>query len=184
MFRISLTQVINEPTHFTETSSSLIDLVLVSNKSSVSLSGVADPFLSQELRYHCPTFNIFKFSKPERQSFQRFIWRYEHGNINLLRQKAASEDWNSLQNLDINVYAKALINKILDLSKQCIPNKVLTIRPSDPPWMNSFIRKQIRKRKRAYHKAKRTNRPNDWILFKRLRNLTTILIRDSKKSND
>ena len=147
----SLTEVINKPTHFTETSSSHIDLLLVSNKFSVLLSGVADPFLNQELRYHCPTFGIFKFSKPKRQSFQRFIWRYEHGDYNLLRQKAASVNWNSLQHLDINVYAKALINKILDLSKQCIPNKVVTIRPSDPPWMNSYIRKQIRKRKRAYH---------------------------------
>ena len=60
----SLTQMIDEPTHFTETSSSVIDLLLVSNNNSVLLSGVCDPFLSQEMRYHCPIFGIFKFSKP------------------------------------------------------------------------------------------------------------------------
>ena len=178
----SLTQMIDEPTHFTETSSSLIDLLLVSNSNSVLLSGVGDPFLSQEMRYHCPTFGIFKFSKPKRQSFQRFIWRYDQGDYNLLRQNVASFNWNTLQHQDISVYATALVDKILDLSKQCIPNKVVTIRPADPPWMNSSIRKHIRKRKRAYRRAKRTNLLNDWSIFKRLRNETTSLIRNSKKA--
>ena len=64
--------------------------------------------------------------------------------------------------------------------KQSIPNKVVMIRPSEPTWMNSNIRKHIRKRKRAYRKAKRTNLQIDWVRFKHLRNETTSLIRDSK----
>ena len=107
----SLTQMIKEPTHYTETSSSLIDLLLVSNKNYVILSGEADRFLSKEMRFHCPVYGIFKFSKPKRQSFQRFIWRYDQGDYNLLRQKTASTDWNSLQHPDINTYAKALTEK-------------------------------------------------------------------------
>ena len=70
----------------------------------------------------------------------------------------------------------------LDIMKQWIPNKVVTIRPSDPSWMTSCIRKLIRKRKRAYRKAKKMNAPNDRIIFKRLRNETTSMIRDSKKA--
>ena len=64
----SLTQMINDPTHFTESSSSLIDILLVSNKHSVILSDVGDPFLSQEMRYPA-SFRVFKVSKPKRQSF-------------------------------------------------------------------------------------------------------------------
>ena len=178
----SLTQMINEPTHFDKNSSSLIDLLLVGNNNSVLLSGVGDPFLNQPIKYHCPVYGIFKFSKPKRQSFQRFVWRYEQGNYNLLRQKAASFNWNTLKHQDINVYAKALVDKILEFSKQSIPNKVVTIRPSEPTWMNSNIRKHIRKRKRAYRKAKRTNLQIDWVRFKHLRNETTSLIRDSKNA--
>ena len=33
------------------------------------LSGVGDPFLNQELRYHCPIYGIFKFSKPRVKTF-------------------------------------------------------------------------------------------------------------------
>ena len=92
---------------------------------------------------------------------------------------ASSTDWKALHNPDINIYAKRLIDKILELSKDCIPNKIVTIQPSDSPWMTSSIKRYIRKRKRAYHRAKQTNFMNDWNTFRRLRNKT--MIRESKK---
>lgn len=90
-----LYQSVEQPTHFTENSYSLIDIILVSNKNNLILSGVGDPFIDQELRYHCPIFGIFKFSKPKFKSFLRHIWRYEYGDYNLLRQKASSTNWDS-----------------------------------------------------------------------------------------
>ena len=57
----NLKQTITEPTHFTETSVSLIDPVLVSSPESILLSGVGDPFLGQEIRYHCSIFVVFKY---------------------------------------------------------------------------------------------------------------------------
>ena len=57
--QFALHQSINQPTHFTETSSSIIDILLVSNKDNLILSGVGDPFLGQEVRYHCPIYGIF-----------------------------------------------------------------------------------------------------------------------------
>ena len=43
--QISIYQIITEPTHFTENSSSLLDIILVNNKIHVTTSGVGDPFL-------------------------------------------------------------------------------------------------------------------------------------------
>ena len=43
----SLLQLIDEPTHYTETSSSLIDLIFTTNVSSVLFSGVGEAFLDQ-----------------------------------------------------------------------------------------------------------------------------------------
>ena len=37
-------------------SSSLTDLLLVSNKDRIIVSGVGDPFLHQDIRYHCLVF--------------------------------------------------------------------------------------------------------------------------------
>ena len=105
---------------------------------------MGDPFLGQDLRYHCPIFGIFKFYKPIRRSFTRHIRRYEQENYDLRKEMALSTDWNALHNPDLNVYAKRPIDKILEISKDCIPNKIVTIRPSDPPWMTtSHVTKDI-----------------------------------------
>lgn len=80
------------------------------------------------------------------------------------------------------VYTKNFVSKLLNLAETCIPNKVVTIRPTDPPWITSAIKKHIRKRKRAYRKAKRTNLSSDWTRFKKLRNEIVSMIRKSKQS--
>ena len=48
--QFSLFQSITQPTHFTENTSSLIDVIFLTNKENLILSGVGDPFLNQELR--------------------------------------------------------------------------------------------------------------------------------------
>ena len=78
-----LYQSISEPTYFTENSISLIDLLQVSNKDRIIFSGVGDPFLQEDLRYHCPVFVVFNFSKPKMKCFKRRVWQYDQGNYDL-----------------------------------------------------------------------------------------------------
>ena len=82
--QFSLYQSISQPTHFTEHSSSLIDIILVSNKENLILSGVADPFLNQDVRFHCPVYGVLKFSKPKSKAFVSHICSFENGNYELL----------------------------------------------------------------------------------------------------
>ena len=55
-----LHQSIAEPTHYTETSSSLIDLILVHNQDSLVASGVGDPFLENGFAVSLPYFRTSK----------------------------------------------------------------------------------------------------------------------------
>ena len=55
--------MIQEPTYFTEHSSSFIDILIVSNKRHVIHCGVSDPFLHQDTRYHCPIYGILNQSE-------------------------------------------------------------------------------------------------------------------------
>ncbi len=64
----SFTQCITENTHFTENSSSTIDIVLTSNDNLISSSGVLDPFLQQNIRYHCPIYGILNLKKRKHKS--------------------------------------------------------------------------------------------------------------------
>ena len=181
---ISLTQVITEPTHydFTKDSASLIDIILVSNPAHLISSGVGDPFLQQNVKFHCPIFGLLNFTKPTRNSFTRRIWRYDHGDYNLFRQNIISTDRNEIKHDNINIYAKQFTNKLMNLAELCIPNKIITIRPADPPWITTHIKRLIRRRKRAYRVAKRTQNPHDWNKFKQLRNKATAAIRESKQA--
>ena len=180
--QFSFFQSIDQPTHFTENSSSLIDLLLVSNKDHLLLSGVGDPFLNQELRYHCPIYGIFKFSKPRVKTFLRHVWYYERGDFNLFRDKASTLDWGSLQSSDINIYADNINTAINSMATECIPSRHVQIKPLDPPWLTASLKRHIRKRKRAYRKAKITNLDSHWKKFKKLRNMVITMIRNSKKS--
>ena len=147
-------QLLSDPSHFiTEHSSSLLDLILVSNKEHLILHGVGDPFLDQQLRYHCPIYGFCKFSKPKAKAFTRHIWMYNNGYVGLLREKASSIDWHALENDDISLYASNLNSTILSLTKECIPNTSIRVRTSDPPWITTLLKRQIRKRKRLYRKA-------------------------------
>ena len=82
--QFSLYQTITEPTHFTENSSSPIDIILTSDKSNLIYSGVAEHFLHQDVRYHCPVYGVFKYTKTSRKSFTRHIWSYDRGDYDLL----------------------------------------------------------------------------------------------------
>ena len=58
------------------------------------------------------------------------------------------------------------------MSSECIPNKYANICPFLTPWMHNELRKLMRKRKRAYDKAKRTKLTQYWDKYKKRRNDT------------
>ena len=85
----------------------------------------------------------------------RHIWRYDLGDYNLLRQKASTFDWDSLQDDDINKYANSLDTTINAIAGECIPNKQIRVKPFEPPWLTSSVKRHTRKRKRAFKKVKK-----------------------------
>ncbi len=73
-------QLISTPTHFTENSSSLIDLIFVKEVQHVITSFVADPFIPNLTRFHCPVVVVLKLKKPKVTAYRRKIWLYDQGN--------------------------------------------------------------------------------------------------------
>lgn len=178
----NLEQVINEPTHYTETSASIIDLFFTSQKNLVVLSGVGEPFLEQNIRYHCPIYCVLKLKKPANATYMRHIWLYDRGNYEALSDELMHTNWNELKNSDIEIYASNIVDKILNTASNYIPNKTIKIRTSDPPWLTNNIRRLMRKRKRLYDKYKSSKNQSDFDNYKRVRNEVTKEIRNSKKA--
>ena len=181
--QLSLFQCISDPTHFTEHSSSTIDLILTSNKDIIKMSGTGDPCLEQATRYHCPIFCFLNLKSIKHPVFKRNIWLFDKGNYQLLREHVSNINWEHIKDNNINTYTNNVSNKILNISKSCIPNKEITIRPSDPPWITSHVKRLIRTRRRAYRKAQKTNTHVNWARFRNLRNQATTEIRAAKQSH-
>lgn len=100
---------------------------MVNNIHTVHLSGVGEPFLTQDIRYHCPTYCVFKFKKVISKPFTRKIWLYEKGNYDELRQLVNDYDWKSTYNDNVNLYAEDFTTKLLNMTEKCIPSKSVTI---------------------------------------------------------
>ena len=178
----NLFQLINEPTNFTEKSSTIIDLVFTSDKNNILSSGVGDPFLDQNVRYHCPIYFVLNFHKPVTPVVHRHIWLYERGDYESFSQDILETNWDALKHNDIDIYARNVTDQISTLAKKHIPNKSIKIRQSDPSWLTSEIKQMIRKRKRLYSKFKKSKKPSDFENYKHIRNKTIAEIRKSKKS--
>ena len=130
-----------------------MDIILTNNETHIFYSGVGNPFLNQEIRFHCPVFGILNFTKPKVKSYTLHTLSYDQGDCNLLREKAADTNLNILSDPDINIHAKNITYHISGISKACIPNRI-TRKKDEPFWMITNIKRYIRKRKRAYKKQK------------------------------
>ena len=178
----SLNQIITDYTHFTETSQSILDLILTNNKNDILLSGVGEPFLEQDIRYHCPVFCVLNFNKQKTHVFKRNIWLFDQGDYQSFSNELRNTNWEIFKDADINKYAKNVTAHLMNISSKHIPNKTINVRPSDPSWLNTNIKRLIRKRKRYYNKYKKTKTSSDCEVYKRIRNLVNNEIRNSKQN--
>ena len=56
---------------------------------------------------------------------------------------------------DINTDTNNITQHISKISKECIPNKNVRIKPNEHPWLTCQIKLTLRRRKRAYRKARK-----------------------------
>ena len=152
----NLKQLINEETHFTEYSASLIDLIMTRNSNSVLFSGVLDPFLPDQIRYHCPIILLLKFTRPSLRSYSRKIWNYSRADFDKCREPLMEFHLeNAVEQNEIENSVQIVQAAIFEAAEKSIPNKTIIIRPSDHPWITCHIKSLIRKRKRLYKNIKR-----------------------------
>jgi hypothetical protein len=70
------------PTHFTESSNSLIDVVIfVTNTNHILTSFVADSLIPGVFLFHFQIVSAINFSKPKGATYKRKIWLYDRGDI-------------------------------------------------------------------------------------------------------
>ena len=124
-----------------------------------------------------------KFLWPQNKTFKRRIWNYNLAGFDkyhhVLTNSNLEEKLN--QTTDIAQNSKEVTENIIYAADQAIPNKYVTIRPTEHPWITCHVKNLIRKRKRNFSKFKRTTNPLHLEHFKTLGNKIVSDIRRSKK---
>ena len=173
MNMFGLKQIIDNPTRVTPYSSTLIDLILVSDSLSCTDRGTLEPFCSD---HHAVYFST-NFMNLKSNFYIRKIWQYDNADFDLFRQKLQDCNWN-IQNKNIGDQIRCIAENITQSAEQSIPNKIVTIMPRDLPWFHNGIRRSIRNRLHGI--AKRLNNPDNWQRFRDARNKVTSEIGNAK----
>ena len=74
--------------------------------------------------------------------------------------------------IDVNIEESCdrLTKSLLDAAHQCIHSKIVTIRPNDKPWFNNYLRRLLRTKNRSHNTTKKSNKIEDWAIFRHHRN--------------
>ena len=142
----------------------------------------APPLLNQ-VRYHLPITGVLNHPTIVNASFKRKIFLYDKGGYESYRNLLSVVDWDGIfRNDDIDIITNTITNTILDAANKTIPNRYITVKKDNPPWITAKIKKYICRKNRIHKKAKKTNTIGQWEKFRKIRNKCNKLILNAKQS--
>ena len=141
-----LQNVIEKATRVTEQTSTLLDPIILSDTVSCVYADVLK--IPNEINDHDASFIECPLATPS--SFKREVWLYDKTDVTSFRDKLNHTDWNALLNSldDVDEMRDIFTSAFLQIARDCIPTKLVTVRNYDKPWFTSELRKEIRKRDR------------------------------------
>ena len=166
----NLTIHVHEPTRFTPTTATIIDQFLSNIPNCISDIKVLAPISVCD---HCPircTLRLkHKYCLPK--AYQRHIWDYKATDVANFRDQLFNADWEScFQHENIDSKCEAWTSTFLNIARNCIPNKIITVRPGDKTFFTPELRRLRRKKNRVHRKAVTTNKIEHWRQFRVIRN--------------
>ena len=174
-----LSQVISQPTRVTSTSSTTIDLVLLSSPESLISSNVLSPIGTSDhnsisIKLKLPS----GYCASERPT--RSIWLYGKTNICLGKQLLSTLPIIK-ESEDIDEFWKCWSTHFMSVMQKCIPKLIVPVdRPN--PWIDRDIQHDIRLRERLYKRFK-ASKCQDWLVkYKAVRNRVVSKTRSAKQA--
>ena len=177
---LNLVQLIDQPTRITQHTANLRDLIITSNTDAIINSGVLPPFSQID---HFPTFVSLNLTSTPFESTFKQVWDYTNMDSDKLAHLLVHTDWDTLLDHDIDTATTNFTQTLLAAAAESIPTKTIRIRAHDKPWVNTALRREMRKRDRLFRLAQRHKPDYHWDSWRRQRNLTTSLNKQLKDNH-
>ena len=169
-----------EPTRVTESTSTLIDLIIVSPYVIVKSCATVPPVANAD---HCGLHLIISTTSPVQRSkpVTRKVWRYALADFNRAAELLDTVDWTSLLPDNVDAFWSAWKTYFLQIMEICIPNAMVKTKKKIP-WMNKDITVAIKQRNKLFRIAKRSGKLSDHAKYNVKRNQVVTMLRKSKQS--
>ena len=151
-----MTQLIAEPTHVLENSSSGIDLIFTNQPNLIMDSGV-HPSLHSKC-HHQVIYAKLNLQIEYPPPYIREVWDYGKAQVNLINKAIKNFNWNELfSGQNIHNQIKLFNTTILNIFRNFIPSKVILCDYKESPWLNDEIRLLIKQKKLIYRTQRKYN---------------------------
>ena len=128
-----LTQIIHEPTHLLDCSSSFIDLIFDSQDNLVTNSKVH--FSLHSNCHHQIIFSKSNLKIHYPKPYECVAWDYDKANKDLITKAINAFDWDKkLSERCVNNQVLLFNEIILHVMNICIPKKMMIFNDMEPPW--------------------------------------------------
>ena len=160
-----VSQLINEPTHLQTSSCSCIDLIYT-DQPNISVNSGVHASLHPNC-HHQIVHSSFNLNISYPPSYQRLVWDYKKADSKNIRKALDLVNWERLfDQKAINAQVTAFNETILNVFRNYVPNKYITIDYKDPVWMNEDIKAKIKEKNTFYQKYIENGRfESDFILL-------------------
>ena len=145
-------RIIDKPTHFTNNSSSCIDLIFTSNPSIIVDSGI-EKSLCSSCHYDI-IYGKNNFRVPLPPPHFRMIWDYKNADTSSVQHAIENFNWQyAFESKTINGKVQVFSEVLMDILINFVPHKLLKFNYKQPPRMNpkiSSLRKHVKLTKLFY----------------------------------
>ena len=174
----NLLQLISEYTRITDVTRSCIDMIITPCRNLIERVEVL-PTIRSDHKVICAK---LKTKVKRRSFFKRKMINYSKLNENRLQDELRKTNFEIIvTDNDLNTSAQLFSDKLFDTVKLCIPVRTITMRENSAPWINEYILILREDKKRIHLIAKRVDTPEQWAIFRQVRNNYTNEIRNRKQ---
>ena len=164
----SLLMLIDQPTRYTINTATILDQFIVTPTLRAGNVSITPPLATTD---HCQISCNISIDLPPKTTLSRHIWLYSEADWEGLNAAIINHDWQAhLDRQNVNEITFLITQSFINLARQFIPNKIVTIRKGDQPWYTNLLRSKRRQRDRLFRHAKLKNTNEAWSKYRRIRN--------------
>ncbi|CAG9132815.1 unnamed protein product [Plutella xylostella] len=166
-------------THHSNTSDTLIDLILSSDDSLIATHG---QHLAPGFSRHDLIFCSYKIRIPKAKPVVLLQRSFAKMDVEKLKHDASLIQWSDMQDLpSVDDKVAFLCSNILHIFDKHAPVRPVKLKHRPTPWLTDTVRKAMAHRDRLFRRFKRHRTDENWSVCKAARNRCNKLCRNAKR---